>query len=175
MKKNLIWLILLTIILSCNRSAQTIPENSNLKLEFYETGKIKAITIFNDAISEKESILFNKNGNIISTQKKKNTLKEGQNIFFYPNGNVENIVMFKNGMANGNIFWFYDDGAIKSHGYCKNDKLFGYAINYIHDSIGTLKNFVFYDDSGKISWQKNAAPGSLGIRINRNQQDSTKK
>lgn len=148
-------------VISCN----SVNNKSNAIIEYYPDQKIKIMTIENSG-GENLQISFDDDGNIKLMQKKKDSTNDGQSIWFYDDGVIQNTLIFNNGKASGNGFWFYNDGAIKSHGYWKNDMLSGYATNYYQDSIGTLKNIVFYDDNGKVSWQKESNH-SLGISISR--------
>ncbi len=96
MKNNLTLLILFAGILvfySCNKKELT---NDNVKMDFFDNGIIKKISLKNKITGSSQIIWFDKSGNVTLFEKKRENIRDGQCIWFYPNGIIQNTSIFKN-------------------------------------------------------------------------------
>jgi antitoxin component YwqK of YwqJK toxin-antitoxin module len=98
-------------------------DNKNVKIEKYDNGLLKSASPY------------------------KNGLENGEVLWFYDNGYLEQKINFVDGKANGRAYYFYKSGAMSMQRFWINDKMEGYGTDYFEDTIGLIKNILFYRDN----------------------------
>lgn len=105
----------LLMLLSCGNKPNDKGEfimkkpdgQGEIRIKFYDNGKIEYIQEVKDNAPEGFFINFSKNGNPKSTANIVNGKKEGTGISFFPDGTVNNIGIYKDDQQDG-YFWIWD-------------------------------------------------------------------
>ena len=97
-KLSLIFLILLSVMVSCN--------NKYEQFTYYETGKIKEHYVFPDkasmeTMSDYSGFSYHENGSLKVKWTVRNGKDDGEIVKYHPNGRIFGVGMWKDGVAHG--------------------------------------------------------------------------
>lgn len=80
---------------------------------------------YKDGIKQGEEVIYNSDGQILSSTNNTDGKKEGLIVKYHDNGKKAKEVYYKNGKKDGEEKTYYDDGALKSEAFYKDGKIVG--------------------------------------------------
>ena len=112
-------------LISCN------GKNSQVKINYFEDGKVKSIKTY------------------------KNGILDGQSQWFFQNGNIEQIVHFENGHASGAAYYFYSNGKLKNFTNWREDTVItGRFAEFYNNDSNRVKSEIIFTRDGEVSLRK---------------------
>ena len=130
MKKNILFILLLIIICSCNRTNEEIVKT-------YESGKPMLVKTLNrQGVAIRETHYY-ESGQVYMQGSLKDGLREGDWQSFHPDGRTQSVGTYINGLREGYGAAYYENGNLLYEGYYHEGK-----------ECGTWK---FYDEIGELN------------------------
>lgn len=124
-------LFLIYLISSCNAT-----EHDKIKIEYYDDGSIKSLSLMENMHLHGKSLEFYENGEVSSMKTYINDTLQGRVHYYYDNGLVKAISNVKNSRTDGIQYYYDKKGALNSVSFIENDTV---IFSKLYDECGFFK------------------------------------
>ncbi|MEG1555274.1 MAG: hypothetical protein RR356_00930 [Bacteroidales bacterium] len=149
MKKNILFLLLAAILISCTQTKKTYYENGDIEsmveyrlgkengktIYYYQySGRVKLVIDMKNGKKNGKLIRYYSNGNVEAKEFYQNDLLEGKAVLYNVRGDVMEETNYCAGVKNGKYTMYHDNGELKVSGSFNHD---------LYD-----EEWFYYDDRG---------------------------